>query len=96
MFNYLQARVEVDVGRMQLLSCAAWDSQAAIQAQSFRAMNASLDNVACSTTENLGSSATVFCSGNILTQYNDQTRAWKLGSYRMLLEAGEWRMCGES
>lgn len=96
MYSYLLARVAGDVGKMQTLSCASWDGQAAIQAQSFRAMNASLENVACSTTSTQDTTATVFCNGSILTEYNGQTRSWTLGAYRMVIEAGAWRMCGES
>lgn len=96
MYSYLQARVDANVSVMQTLSCAAWDNQAFIQAQSFRSMNASLEGVACSTVSNEGSRATVFCGGNIVTLYNGQTRLWDLGNYSMVVEGGEWRMCGES
>jgi hypothetical protein len=81
---------------MQALSCAAWDAQALLQSQSFRAMRAELQNVGCSTTQQAGNSATVFCSGTIQTEYNGELRQWELGAYTMRLEGGAWRMCGEA
>jgi hypothetical protein len=96
MVSYLQARVEGNVNQMQALSCSSWDNQAIIQAQSFRSMNASLENVACHTVSSDSSQATVACEGHILTEYNGQTRTWELGSYRFVVESGSWQMCGES
>jgi hypothetical protein len=96
MMAYLQARVEGNAGRMQGLSCASWDSQALVQAQSFRAMKATLDGVGCSTSSQDENSATVSCWGQIVTEYNGETRNWPLGNYAMVAEGGQWRMCGES
>lgn len=96
MMSYLSARVVGDGARMQQLACTAFDGQAAIQSQSFRAMRAELQNVACSTTQESATSATVFCSGHIQTEYNGAFRQWELGSYNLTRENGAWRMCGES
>lgn len=93
--NYIQARADGNAGFMQTLSCGAWDSTAAIQASSFASMNASLQGVSCSTISQAGSSATVACSGAIVTEYNGETRQWPVGTYSLVLEGGEWRMCGE-
>ena len=94
--SYLQARTEADAEKMQGLSCAEWEAQAAIQAQSFRAMNAQLKDVTCTTGAQDGDYTLVTCDGQIITSYNGENREWELGSYRMKQEDGEWKMCGEA
>lgn len=96
MMSYLQARTEANAETMQRLSCAAWEAQAAIQAQSFRAMNAELKDVTCTTGAQDGDYTLVKCDGQIITSYNGENREWELGSYRMKQEDGEWKMCGEA
>jgi hypothetical protein len=96
MMAYLQARVEADATKMQNLSCVEWESQAAIQAQSFRAMNAQLQDVTCTTGAQDGDFTLVTCGGKIITSYNGENREWALGSYQMKQEDGEWKMCGEA
>ncbi len=96
MMEYLNARLAGDGGRMVTLSCASWDSQAALQATSFRAMSAELLNVACYTTSESGGTAIVQCDGAIQTTYNGQTRQWEIGAYSMTQEDDAWRVCGEA
>jgi hypothetical protein len=96
MMAYLQARVEADATKMQNLACAEWESQAAIQAQSFRAMNAQLQDVTCATGAQDGDFTLVSCDGRIITSYEGENREWELGTYRMKQEDGEWKMCGEA
>ncbi len=96
MMSYLQARTEADASKMQGLSCVEWEAQAAIQAQSFRSMNAQLKDVTCTTGTQAGDYTLVQCDGQIITSYNGENREWELGSYRMTQEDGEWKMCGEA
>jgi uncharacterized protein YraI len=96
MMNYLAARVTADGAQMQQLACTAWDAQAALQSQSFRAMRAELVDVGCSTTQQSTNSAVVVCTGHILTEYNGEFRQWEIGAYQMTRESGAWRVCGEA
>jgi len=96
MYEYLTSRLAGDAARMQTLSCASWDSQAMLQATSFRAMRAELLNVACYTVSESGETAVVQCDGVIQTEYNGQTRQWEIGAYSMTQENGAWRVCGEA
>ncbi len=100
MLKYLQARVAADSDTIRGLSCAAWEGQAVMQADSFRSMNAELDNVTCtkSVSDNGedGDATLVTCDGQIVTTYNGENRTWSLGTYRMTQEDGEWKMCGEA
>lgn len=94
--TYLQARTKSDVERMISLSCSAWEPTARIEATSFQSMEAKLDGVACATSGSEGSSATVMCTGKIVTSYNGESRDWRLDQRPFIskLEGGEWRMCG--
>jgi uncharacterized protein YraI len=93
---YLTARVASDAGTLQSLSCNAWRGQAALQADSFRSMEARLEGMACSQDGGDEQTAFVSCAGKIITTYNGQTREWALGRYRLIQEGGGWRMCGEA
>lgn len=96
MYSYLQARITGDANQMQALACASWDANALMQAQSFRAMRAQLNNVVCTTVAQSGATAVVHCDGTIQTEYNGELRQWELGDYAMTQESGAWRMCGEA
>ena len=94
--SYLKARVESNADELRSLACAEWESQAALQADSFRSMDARLEDLACTTGDEDGDYTLVSCDGRIVTTYNGETREWELGTYRLLQEDGEWKMCGEA
>lgn len=96
MVKYLEARAAADADAIRGLSCAAWEGQAVAQADSFRSMNATLDNVTCQQSGGDGDITLVTCDGQIVTTYNGENRQWALGTYRMTQEDGEWKMCGEA
>ena len=94
--KYLQARAAADTSAIRAVSCAAWEGQAAAQADSFRSMNAKLDNVSCKQTGTDGDAALVTCTGNIVTTYNGEDRSRPIPSYSVKQEDGEWKVCGEA
>lgn len=94
--EYLQARVSSDVNKMRQLSCAEWESQAILQADSFRAMQAELEGMSCKQKGKDGKYTLVTCEGHIVTTYNGETRQWPLGTYKLVQEDEEWKMCGEA
>ena len=96
MKSYLEARVTGSVDTMRHLSCAAWESQVVVQSQSFRSMNAQLQNVSCSVVGQSGDYTLVHCDGKIVTSYNGENREWPLTTYQLKQEDGEWKMCGEA
>jgi hypothetical protein len=96
MVKYLEARAAADADTIRGLSCAAWEGQAVAQADSFRSMNAKLENVTCRQNGADGDFTLVTCDGQIVTTYNGENRSWALGTYRMAQEDGEWKMCGEA
>jgi hypothetical protein len=93
---YLQARVNLDAATMVGLACPAFQAQAQIQAESFDAMNAELNGVACVVTDQTGNQATVACSGTIRTHYDGATRDWAIPAYNAELVGEYWQVCGEA
>ena len=93
---YLQARVETNLDRMTQLSCPDWETQARVEAATFQAMNAQLEDVICATSGSDGGFTLVSCSGKITTTYQGEAREWSVSDnqYRVLDDGGEWRMCG--
>ena len=94
--KYLQARAASEVDRMTLLSCPTWEAQARVEAASFKAMNAKLDNVTCQVSGSAGGSTLVTCQGHIVTTYQGEARQWTVGDhpFKVVQQDGEWRMCG--
>lgn len=94
--DYLKARVASDADKLRSLSCADWESQAALQADSFKGMDAKLEGVSCEKGDEEGDFTLVSCDGRIVTTYNGETREWTINTYRLKQEDGEWKVCGES
>lgn len=93
---YLEARVEADAVQMQQLACADFEDQARLQAESFRALNAELQDVSCETVSQTDSEATVRCDGQIVTSYDGENREFPLKMYSLVQSRAGWLMCGES
>ena len=93
---YLLAATQSDETQMINLSCSDWEAGARTEAASFKSMNAKLDGVTCQTASNTNGTAVVTCQGKIVTAYNGDTRERPLAGrqYQLVLQEGEWRMCG--
>ena len=94
--NYLQAMVAKDNTRITSYACAAWESQAQTEADSFAGVSAQLQDVACQVSGTSGSTTLVTCSGKIVASYNGENTDIQLSgrTYKVVQEGGEWRMCG--
>jgi hypothetical protein len=94
--RYLQARVEGDVNRMIALSCAAWEANARLEATSIQGRSPALEGLRCQASEPQGDTVFVACAGKIVTSYDGERREFDLAGrqFRLVAEAGEWRMCG--
>jgi hypothetical protein len=93
---YLDARVQSDVNRMINLSCPEWEAQARIEASTFKAMKAQIEGLNCEENGADGNYTLVACQGKIVTTYQGETREWNLAEhkFKLVLDDGEWRMCG--
>ena len=94
--QYLQARAKADVNQMIALSCAAWESQAKVEASSFQSLKAEIEGMTCSVSSNTGNTAFVACQGKIKTTYNGESKERDLAQqqFKLAQEGGDWRMCG--
>ncbi len=94
--NYLQAVVEADWAQAVSLSCAQWEEGARVEASSFEAVEAKLEGVSCSVEAEEGDVQLVSCQGVILATYGVEDQELQLEGrlYRVVLEGGDWRMCG--
>jgi predicted small secreted protein len=93
---YLQALVAKDATKLSNLSCAAWESDATLEMDSFQAVTATLQGVSCQETGKNGSATLVNCNGAIVATYNNEKQNLDLSprTYKVVQEGGEWRVCG--
>jgi len=94
--SYLQARVDSDADGLREYSCADWESQVTLEANSFRGRDAQLEDMSCSTRETADGEGVVECDGVITASYQGEQSAFDLGNYRVVEEDGLWKMCGEA
>jgi hypothetical protein len=94
--NYLTALVEKDATRLTTLSCGEWEEDALLELDSFQAVTARLEGLACEQTGTDGDTALVLCNGNIVATYNDEDQQLDLSvrTYQVVQEGGEWLVCG--
>jgi len=93
---YLQALVEKDGARLAALACADWEEDAAMELDSFQAVEAVLQELSCEESGTDGDTGLVRCTGQILATYNNEQQVVDLSlrTYRLVREAGEERVCG--
>lgn len=94
--NYLNALVAKDADRLATLSCGEWEDDALLELDSFQAVTARLEGVACEQTGTDGSTALVLCNGKIIATYDteDQELDLSVRTYQVVQEGGEWLVCG--
>jgi hypothetical protein len=94
--NYYKALIDKDYNRMVSNSCAAWESQAKTDFDSFAAVTATLMDIHCETTSQENNDQIVACSGKIVANYGNESLEIDLSkqNYLVVQESGEWRMCG--
>jgi hypothetical protein len=93
---YIQALVDKDGNRLSTLSCAAWESDAKIELDSFGAVTITLEELSCQDDQVVGEYTLVQCTGTIVANYGNEILEINLAdqTYQAVFEAGEWRMCG--
>lgn len=94
--NYLNALVNKEADKLPTLVCGDWEEDALIELDSFQAVTARLENVACSQTGADGDTALVLCTGNIVATYNDEDQQLDLSTrtYQVIEQGGDWLVCG--
>ncbi len=94
--QYLQARITSDVDQLRSLSCAEWEAQVVLEANSFQGRDAELWDMSCTADEPNGDETIVRCTGTIIVVYEGEENEFPLTNYRVVREDDEWKMCGES
>ena len=94
--NYLNALVNKDADKLPTLVCGEWEEDALIELDSFQAVTARLEDVACSQTGTDGDTALVLCTGNIVATYNNEDQRLDLSTrtYQVTQQGGDWLVCG--
>lgn len=94
--NYLNALVNKEADKVPTLVCGDWEQDALMEVDSFQAVTARLENVACSQTGSDGETALVLCTGNIVATYNDEDQQLDLSvrTYQVVEQGGDWLVCG--
>lgn len=94
--NYLNALVNKEAEKLPTLVCGEWEEDALIELDSFQAVTASLENVACTQTGTEGDTSLVLCTGNIVASYNGEDQHLDLSTrtYQVTEQGGDWLVCG--
>jgi hypothetical protein len=94
--EYLNALVAKDADRLPSLVCGDWEDDALIELDSFQAVEARLEAMACQQTGTDGDTALVDCTGSIIATYNDEDQELDLSvrTYQVVQEGGDWLVCG--
>jgi hypothetical protein len=94
--NYLNALVNKEAEKLPTLVCGDWEEDALIELDSFQAVSALLEDVACSQTGTDGETALVLCTGNIVASYNGEDQRLDLSTraYQVTEQGGDWLVCG--
>ncbi|HEX2994539.1 MAG TPA: hypothetical protein VHP14_06940, partial [Anaerolineales bacterium] len=94
--DYLNALVAKDENRLSTLSCGDWEDDALLELDSFQAVTARLDGLACEQTGTDGEAALVLCQGKIVATYDNEDQELDLSvrTYQVVQEGGEWLVCG--
>jgi hypothetical protein len=94
--SYLQALISKDENQMVYYSCADWEPEASLEYNSFAAVEVDLDSLNCQEAGQDGDFTLVNCTGKITANYGAEVLEIELDerTFQVLLEGGEWRMCG--
>jgi hypothetical protein len=94
--SYLTTLVAKDADRLPTLVCGDWEEDALIELDSFQAVTARLEGVACEQTGTDGGTALVLCNGSIIASYNNEDQELDLSvrTYEVVQDGGDWLVCG--
>lgn len=91
---YLRAKVERNADAVRRLLCSDLEPQYDIEVTTFEGVsNARIEGMACA---RVGAADVVQCAGKIVADYGAEDNEFPLTAYRVALEDGEWKWCGEA
>jgi hypothetical protein len=95
--KYLAAVAAKDDIKTVNLSCAGWEANAKADGASFEGVEVTLEDPVCTVKSEDGQSAVVGCTGRFRFTYaggEEQEISLDQRDYLVVLEGGDWRMCG--
>jgi len=94
--SYNQALVKGEADQLTTFSCSDWEADAQNELASFSAVKVNLEDMSCNETGKDGDTVLVSCAGKIIANYGNEVLEINLADrlYQVVLEGGEWRMCG--
>lgn len=95
--QYLAALVAKDDIKAVNLSCADWEASARADGASFEGVEVTLEDAVCRVKSEDGQSAVVSCTGRFRFTYaggEEEEIGLDRRDYIVVLEGGDWRMCG--
>jgi hypothetical protein len=91
---YIQARVNRDADGVRRLLCSDLEAEYEVEVTTFEGVsNARIEEMACS---RVGTTDVVACQGKVVADYGAEDNEFPLVNYRVKLEDGEWKWCGEA
>jgi hypothetical protein len=94
--DYWNVIVAKDADRLATLVCGEWEEDALTVLDSLQAVEARLEEVACSQTGTDGDTALVDCTGKMILTYDteDQEIDLSVFTYEVVEDGGDWLVCG--
>lgn len=96
--DYLKAQVGGDADQLVKLACPAYEADARADAASFKSVDASIEDLKCSSAGKDGDYTLVECTGTIVIQYRGEdprSQSLPAVTYRAIEQDGDWKMCGK-
>ncbi len=91
--TYLTAKVAGDADAIRAGLCSEMEGVLERELRTFESVSdARIEGLACTAED----TDTVRCQGEIVASYGTEATTFPLGAYRVALEDGEYRWCGES
>ena len=94
--DYFSAIAAGDDIRAVNLSCAEWEGRARMDADSFLNVQTTIEEMHCDVISQMQTMADVRCSGRIVADYQGENLVIDLSlqTFRLIVEDGVWRVCG--
>jgi hypothetical protein len=95
--SYITALADGNGDKMAQLSCADWEDDAHLSADSFVAVDTTLKELSCTTSVIKADSAIVDCTGSIEVSYNGENRSVDLAGHHYTVDkqGSDWLVCGQ-
>lgn len=94
--SFYQAIIAHDRDVVGTLACAAWEKDGKREVDAFAGTTPELVDFKCSVKESGAESASVGCTGKIAASYGAEITDFPLADrvHTVVMEGGEWRICG--